>query len=126
MSGTFTDTAENLVMDWINAVGTPTRPSGLKLALTTTVGTDSTAGTEVSGGSYARQTLAVSASSGGATANTATVSFAGMPSCTVQGVEIWDSAGGNRLWWASLAANKVVNSGDIFEITAGSLTLTID
>lgn len=129
MSGNLTDAAESLVLDWINGVGSPTRPTApLKLALitTTTASTDSTAGSEVSGGSYARQTVTLSAASGGATSNSGTVSFAGMPSCTVGGVEIWDSAGSVRLWYGTLAANKVVNTGDTFEIASGQLTLSLD
>jgi hypothetical protein len=53
-----------------------------------------------------------------------TLTFSGMPSCTVVGVELWDNTP-TRKWFGPLAANKVVNSGDIFSIASGSLAATI-
>lgn len=130
MAGNLTDTAENLVMDWINGVGTPTRPTtSLQVALitTTTVSTDSTAGSEVSGGSYTRKNVTFTSSSSGASSNNADLTWTGMPACTVGGVEVWDSAGTPvRLWYGTLTANKTVNSGDTFTIATGDLDLTID
>lgn len=126
--GSLTNTAEDLMMDWVNVVGSPTRPtSPLKCRLMTANGSDSSAGTEVSGGSYASQTVTFSSSSGGATANSGTLSYTSMPSCTVVGVEVWDSAGTPvRLWWGALTANKTINAGDTFQIAAGDLDLTLD
>ena len=64
------NTAENLALDWVLGVGTPARPTTpLKVALVTAAGSDTAAGTEVTGGSYARQNLAVAAAVGGATSN---------------------------------------------------------
>lgn len=121
------NTAENLMLDWINGVGTPTRPTTpLKVALVTAAGSDSAAGTEVAGGSYARQSLAVAASVSGATANSADVVFTGMPAATVVGVEIWDSAGSPvRLWYGPLATSRTVAAGDELRITAAALTLAL-
>lgn len=128
MAGSLTDAAENLMLDWINGAGTPTRPTtSLKVALCTSTPTDSAAGTEVSGGSYARANVTLSASSGGSTSNSGTVSFTGMPACTVTAFEIWDSAGTPvRLWWGTLASSKTVNAGDTFEFQAGTITLSLD
>jgi hypothetical protein len=128
MAGNLTDVAENLVLDWLNPGQTaPTRPPGLSLRLMTANGTDSSAGTEVSGGSYAAQSLTLDAASGGATANSSTISYTGMPACTVVGVEIWDTSGTpRRLWWGALAASRTVNSGDTFEFAAGDLDLSLD
>jgi hypothetical protein len=122
-----TNTAEALMLDWLHAVGTPTRPtSPLKLRLMTANGSDSAAGTEVTGGSYAQQTVTLAAASSGVTTNSGAVSFTLMPSCTVVGVEIWDSAGSPvRLWYGALTANKVVNAGDTFTIADGELDLTL-
>lgn len=121
------NTAENLALDWINGVGTPTRPTTpLKVALVTANGSDSAAGTEVTGGSYARKTLTVAAAVSGATSNSADLSWTGMPACTVVGVEIWDSAGSPvRLWYGALAVNRTVASGDELKIVAGSLAYSI-
>lgn len=127
MADNLTNTAENLMLDWINGVGTPTRPTTpLKLALVTANGSDSAAGTEVTGGSYARQNVTFSAASSGATSNSGAVSFTGMPAATIVGVEVWDSAGTPvRLWYGPLSANKTTNSGDTFTIAAGDLDLTL-
>lgn len=127
MAGNLTDTAEALILDWINATGTPTRPSALKVRLMTADGDDDTAGTEVTGGSYTSKTVTFSAASGGSTSNSATLSFTGMPACTVTGLEIWDTEGTpRRLWYGTLTASKTVNAGDTFEIAAGDLDLTLD
>lgn len=130
MADNLTDTAENLALDWINVVGTPTRPtSPLKLALLTAISSDSAAGTEVTdagGSAYTRQTATVSAASGGATSNTNLISFTNMPACTVVGVAIYDSAGSPvRIWHGPLAANKTVNLGDTFQIAIGDLDLAL-
>ena len=108
-------------------MGTPTRPTTpLKVALVTANGSDTAAGTEVTGGSYARQSLSVAAASAGATSNSADLVFAGMPAATVVGVEVWDSAGAPvRLWYGALAVSRTVAAGDELRITAGSLTLSL-
>lgn len=130
MADNLTDVAENLVLDWLNVVGTPTRPTApLKCRLMTANGSDSAPGTEVAnagGSTYVSQTVTLAASSGGATSNSGALAFANMPACTVVGVEIWDSAGSPvRTWHGALAANKTVNLGDTVEIPAGDLDLTM-
>jgi hypothetical protein len=127
ISDNLTNTAENLTLDWINGVGSPTRPTTpLKVALVTANGSDSAAGTEVTGGSYARQSLSVAAAVSGATSNSADVVFTGMPAATVVGVEIWDSAGSPvRLWYGALASSRTVAAGDEVRLTASSLALSI-
>ncbi|MFJ8594859.1 hypothetical protein [Streptomyces sp. NPDC093598] len=127
MADNLSNTAENLALDWVLGVGTPTRPTTpLKVALVTANGTDTAAGTEVTGGSYARQNLAVAAAVGGATSNSADLVFTGMPAATVVGVEIWDSAGTPvRLWYGPLTASRTVSAGDELVLTAGSLTLAL-
>lgn len=127
MADNLSNTAENLALDWILGVGTPTRPTTpLKVALVTANGSDTAAGTEVTGGSYARQNLAVAAAVGGATANSADLVFTGMPAATVVGVEIWDSAGTPvRLWYGPLTASRTVAAGDELVLSAGQLTLSL-
>lgn len=115
-------------MDWLNpALTAPTRPTApLKVALVTANGTDTAAGTEVTGGSYARQNLTMGAAVAGATSNSADLVFAGMPAATVVGVEIYDSAGSPvRLWYGALSASRTVAAGDELRLTAGSLALSI-
>lgn len=130
MAGNLTDTAEAEILKWLDPAKTPTRPAtGLQVALITTdsPSSDSAAGSEVTGGSYARKDLTLSAPSGGSYSNSADLTWTGMPACTVGGVEIWDKAGTPvRIWWGTLSAQKTVNAGDTFTITAGSLTLSLD
>lgn len=123
-----TDAAESLLLNWINGVGTPTRPTTpLKVALVAANGSDSAAGTEVTGGSYARQNITLTSSTGGSgVSNDADILFAGMPACTVVGIEIWDSAGSPvRLWHAPLTANKTLGAGDELKLAAGDVDLSI-
>lgn len=128
MAGNITDTAELLMLDWIDGVGTPTRPTTpLKVALTTSTGSDSAAGTEVTGGSYARQNVTFTTAAAGAASNTALLSFTNMPAVTVTAVEVWDSAGTPvRLWYGALTASKTLNAGDTFQIAIGALALSLD
>jgi hypothetical protein len=121
-----TNTAENRMIDWVmgNTTTAPTMP--LKVALVTVVGTDTTAGTEVTGGSYARKTLTAGAAVNGATSNSADLIWTGMPAATVVGVDVWDSAGTPvRLWYGSLAANRTVLAGDELKILASQLTFSL-
>lgn len=107
-----------------NSTTAPTTP--LKVALVTANGDDATAGTEVTGGSYARQSLTVGAASAGATSNSADLVFTGMPAATVVGVEVWDSAGTPvRLWYGALTASRTVAAGDEVRLVAGALSLSI-
>ncbi|WP_306317226.1 MULTISPECIES: hypothetical protein [unclassified Streptomyces] len=127
MADNLSNTAENLLMDWLNGVGTPTRPTTpLKVALLTAIGDDATAGTEVAGGAYTRQSLAVAAAAGGATTNSADLLWTGMPACTIVGWEIWDNASTPvRLWYGPLDASQTLPAGSEFKITAGGFGLSI-
>lgn len=112
-----------------------TRPANIYVALFTVAPSDAGGGTEVSGGSYARQAVATGASSGwdapssGALANTAEIAF---PTATanwgtVAAVGLFDAvSGGNLLFHGALAANKTVNSGDVFRFNAGDLDISLD
>ena len=105
-----------------------TSPSAVYIALYTTDPTDADTGAEVVGGGYARQVVTFSAPSNGATASNAAVEF---PQAlanwgTIGWVGIRDAASsGNLLYHAPLAAAKTIQTGDIFRIAAGSLTVTL-
>lgn len=128
------DYLENALIDHIFRNSTFSRPANIYIALFTAAPSDSGGGTEVSGGSYARQAVATGASSGwdaasgGATANTSTVTF---PTATanwgtITHIGLFDaSSAGNLLFHGALTASKVVNSGDIFRINAGDLDITL-
>jgi hypothetical protein len=86
--------------------------------------------TEVSGGSYARTAVsfATAAGTSGLVATDADVTF---PTCTSS----WGTVGwigylgcfssGNLLYHTALDASKTIDSGDIFKITSGNLTVTL-
>ena len=102
----------------------PTTP--MKNALVTATGTATAAGTEVTGGTYGRQTITMAAASGGSTSNSGTVSHTGMPAATVTGVDIYDSNGTpRRAWWGALASSKTVGAGDVISFAAGAIVASI-
>ena len=126
MADNLSNTAENRVVDWLMGTATTAPTTPLKVALVTANGSDTAAGTEVAGGSYARKNLTVAAAVNGATSNSADLVWTGMPAATVVGVEVWDNAGTPvRLWYGPLAASRTVASGDELRIPAGSLTFSI-
>lgn len=104
-----------------------TAPTGaMKLALATTTGTNTTAGTEVTGGSYARQTLVMGSASAGANANTAVINFTSMPAATVTGIDVYDSNGTpRRAWWGALTASKTTGSGDTLSFAVSAISASI-
>jgi len=129
MANELTDAGENLLLDLINGVTTAAPVTGpLKLALLTAQGTDSAAGTEVTGGSYARQTLTFGAAAAGAAANTNAVTFPSMPACSVVGFAIYDStATPKRLWEIPRTGGAAtVNAGDTFNVAVGGITVAIN
>jgi hypothetical protein len=126
MADNLSNTAENRALDWLMGTATTAPTTPLKVALVTANGSDTAAGTEVTGGSYARKNLTVAAAVNGATSNSADLVWTGMPAATVVGVEVWDNAGTPvRLWYGALAASRTVAAGDELRIPAGSLTFTV-
>lgn len=126
MADNLTNTAENKMLDALVGTASYSADTPIKLALVTANGNDATAGTEVSGGSYARQNITFSAASSGSISNDAVETFTNMPTCTVVGIELWDSAGTpSRLAYGSLTASKSLTSGDTLEFAIGSITLSL-
>jgi hypothetical protein len=98
------------------------------VALYTTDPTDADTGTEVSGNGYARQSVTFSAPSNGATSNSSAVEFPQATGSwgTVAYIGLRDaSSGGNLLYHTALDASKTIATGDVFRISAGSLTVTL-
>jgi hypothetical protein len=98
------------------------------VSLWTSDPTDAGSGTEVSGGSYARTAVTFGAPSNGVTTNDADVTF---PTATASwGVVGWiginDAAtSGNLLYHSPLDTSKTIDSGDIFKISTGNLSVTL-
>ena len=134
MASGFTDFGENKVNDAVygnNALG---QPATWYIALTTTAPGESSGGTEVSGGNYARIPVTnnttnfpngTNGSKTNGTAITSNVSSAAWG--TIIGIELWDSAsGGNRWSYADIAAGDQQNinaANQQWSLPAGSLTL---
>lgn len=126
MADNLPDAIENQLLDALVGTSAYSVTTPIKLALMTANGSDSAPGTEVTGGSYVRQTIAFDAASSGQIANNAVINFTGMPSATVVGIEIYDSAGTpKRLAYGALTANKTTASGDTLQFGIGSITLSL-
>lgn len=107
-----------------------TSPATVYVALYTAAPSDSGGGTEVTGGSYARQAATFGApavsGTGYACANTGAITFASMPAATVTHAAILSaSTGGNLMYHGALTASKVVGAGDSFVIAIGSLVVSL-
>jgi hypothetical protein len=140
------DFAENKVLDAVirgQAIGTP---ATWHVALYTVCPTDSTGGTEVTGGSYARAAVTAgltqwagsqsagstvaSSGTGGTTSNNATITFPA-PTANWGVVVCWGltdaSAVGNIWVYSALTTNKTINNGDAAPSFAiGAATFQID
>lgn len=82
---------------------------------------------EVTGGSYARQSVTIGAATSGQSANSADVTFAGMPAVTVTHIALWDSNAGGAvfLWSGALTVSKAVSAGDTFTLPASDVTAAL-
>lgn len=151
-----TDFLENKQIDWFfraQAIGITgataaagTGPATLYISLFTAAPTDSTAGTEVTGGSYARVAVTsslanwagtqsagsttASSGTGGTTSNNNAITFP-TPSANWGTATHWgmhDAAtAGNLLKYAALTASKTINNGDPApSFAAGALQYTED
>ena len=126
MADNLPDIIENQLLDALVGTTAYTVTGPIKLALVTANGNDASAGTEVTGGSYARQTIAFDAAASGSIDNNASISFTGMPAVTVVGIEIYDSAGSpKRLAYGALTASRTVTSGDTVQFASSAITLSL-
>jgi hypothetical protein len=133
MAGSKTDALEQRILDHLFKGGaTPalTALSTVYVALYTVVPTDSTAGTEVSGSSYARQAVASAAwtRTNSQIANNAEIAFPAVTGSayTVVGWAIMDaSSSGNQLYWGD-CTSTTMNVGDIPRFAPSALTVSED
>ena len=105
-----------------------TAPTTVYVALFTSDPTDAGSGTEVSGGSYARTAVTFAAPSNGVSVSSADCTF---PQCTLT----WGTVGwigimdalttGNLLYHTPLNTSKTIETGDIFKIASGNLSVTL-
>ena len=125
----FSNFLETEILDHVFAGAAYTAPTTKYLALFTAVADGETGSvTEVSGGGYARQTVAFT-TSGNTTSNNAAVEFptATANYGTVTHVGVYDaSSSGNLMAYAALSSNKTIETGDVFRVPSGDLDITLN
>lgn len=144
-AGALTNFAENKIVDALKRGQTLGAPATWYIGLDTVACSEAGGGTEVSGGSYARASVAASlaawagtqsagsttASSGtsGTTSNNGAISFP-TPTAgwgTVVSIRWWDAASAGNAWVCTpLTINKTVNTGDSVSFPAGTNSLQAD
>jgi hypothetical protein len=131
MAGSFTNHAEDLVLDWLLTTGTANRPTEWYVGLFTDDPGETGSGTEIAGNNYARTaaTFTVSGSNPTLATNSGAIEFPTASGSwgTISHIGVFDAAtSGNMLVHASLEASKTIGSGDVFRIPAGDLDVTLD
>ena len=125
----FSNFLETEILDHVFAGAAYTAPGTHYLALFTAVADGETGSvTEVSGGGYARQTVAFT-TSGNTTSNNAAVEYptATANYGTVTHVGVYDaSSSGNLMAYATLSASKTIETGDVFRVPSGDLDITLN
>jgi hypothetical protein len=120
---------ENKLLDHVLRGTSYTSPTTVYMGLYTSDPGEDNTGTEVSGGSYARQVVSVTTASDGIVTSSADVQF---PQATadwgsVSHIGLLDAlSSGNLLMYTALTTTKLIETGDIFKVAAGSLTAQLD
>jgi len=98
------------------------------VGLYTTDPTDANTGTECTGGAYVRKSATFGAPSNGASVTSADITFDQATNSwgTITHIGILDaSTSGNLLYHTPLTTSKAIDTGDIFKIASGSLSVTL-
>jgi hypothetical protein len=125
----FTNYLENKLLDHVLNNASFTSPTTTFVGLFTAAPTDTASGTEVTGGSYARQVLSVSTASSGVVTSDSDITF---PQATgnwgtIVAIGVHDAlSSGNLLMYTDLTTSKTIETGDILKISSGSLTVSLD
>jgi hypothetical protein len=123
-----TNAFETSTLQYLLTTASVTRPTAWYIGLFTSDPTDTgSAGTEVSGFSYAR-TAATFTVTGDTATNSSAVEFpaaSGGNWGTIGWIGIMDaSSGGNMIIHSALDVAKAINDGDVFRIPTGDLDIT--
>ena len=125
----FSNYLEDKILDHVLRNVSYTSPTTTFIGLFTSDPTDAGTGTEVSGGSYARQALSVTTASGGVVTSSADVTFPQATANwgTISHIGILDAAtSGNLLMHTPLTTSKTIETGDILKVNSGNLTVALD
>lgn len=124
----FSNYLENKVLGHVFGGAAYTAPTTLYVGLFTSDPGETGSGTEVSGGSYARQTITFTVTGSQASSNaavefpTATASWG-----TITYAAVYDAvSGGNLLASGALTTSKTIDSGDVFRIPSGDFDIDLD
>lgn len=124
----FSNYSENLVINVLLRGASHTGAATVYVSLYTSDPTDADTGTEVSGGSYARTAVTFAAPSNGISTNNADVEFPQASSSwgVVGWIAVHDaSTAGNLICHTPLDVSKTIDTGDIFKIATGNLSITV-
>ena len=125
----FTNYLEDKLLDHVLRNVSYTPATTTYVGLFTAAPTDTTSGTEVSGGSYARQALSVTTASAGIVTCSADINFPQATASwgTISHLGVFDAlSSGNLLMYTALTTSKTIESGDILKISTNNLTVTLD
>lgn len=120
---------ENKLLDHVLRNVSYTSPTTVYVGLYTSDPADDNSGTEVSGGSYARQILSVTTATAGIVTSSVDVTF---PQATgnwgtITHIGLLDAlTSGNLLMHTPLTTSKLIETGDILKVPTGNLTASLD
>lgn len=132
--GALSDYLESAWLGTLKGTAFSVTSGNIHIALYTATPGETGGGTEVSGGSYARQAVAaanwsaVSAGEPSIIDNTAVIQFPTATASwgTITSVGVRDAlSAGNLLYFGALVASKVVDNGDTFKFNIGALDLGV-
>ena len=104
-----------------------TSPATVYVALYSTTPTASTAGTELSGSGYTRETVTFAAPSAGTVASNVAVTFGAATADWLPAVAIavTDASTSGNIMWFKTIATQVVKNGNSLTLDSGDITITI-
>ena len=112
----------SLITSTLNLIKTDTP----YLALYTATPTISGGGTEVTGGSYARQAITFGSITAGSMSNSSTITFSGLPAATITHYGILNaSTGGTLKVFGALNSTAVVVVGDQMQFSTSSIVINL-
>lgn len=119
------DYLENKILNVVFKNTAYTPPATVYGALMTATPTDTGGGTEVTGGSYARQALTMGTPSLGTITNTLAVNFTAVPAGTITHIAVYDDlTAGNLLYYGALSSSIIALAGADIQFGVGNFTIT--
>ena len=126
------DFLENELLDHVLKNLAYTAPATVYLAMYSVTPSDAGGGTEVSGGAYARQSIAFDVAAAGATQNTSLITFPQATADWAAGANLvafglFDALTvGNLLYWGALTVPKPVLNGDTLKVPIADIDVSED